>query len=115
MRDLRQGLNSLDKLDQSEKRRFFFLMCEQYFQMQQVMHLHERGLVPQVDYDAWLIYTASLTRTPGGAAMWPEIEAVITPTISGLINERLTQYPDDPSMIQLVPIFEHNESRDDAA
>ena len=90
-------------------------MCEQYFQMQQVMHLHERGLIPQVDYDAWLVYTASPARTPGGAAMWIHIAAVITPTISKLINEHLEQHPDLPSMIQLVPLFRHSGSRDGAA
>jgi hypothetical protein len=107
-----KGLNSFDKLDDGERRRFFYLMLEQYFQMQQVMHLHERNLIPQVDHDAWLVYTASLTRTPGGAAMWPQIEAVITPTIATLINERLDQYPDEPSYIELVPIFEINGSHD---
>ncbi len=107
-----KGLNSFDKLDDGEKRRFFYLMLEQYFQMQQVMHLHERDLIPQVDYDAWLVYTASLTRTPGGAAIWPQIEAVITPTIAELINERLDQYPDEKSYIQLVPLFKINGSHD---
>jgi hypothetical protein len=42
-----RGLNSLDALDDGEKRRVFCLMCEQYFQMQQVMHLHQRDLIPQ--------------------------------------------------------------------
>jgi hypothetical protein len=110
-----KGLNSLDELDDGEKRRFFYLMLEQYFQMQQVMHLHERDLIPQVDYDAWLVYTASLTRTPGGAAMWPHIETVITPTIAKLINERLGQHPDEQSYIELVPLFRINGSRDSAA
>ena len=99
------GLNSLDGLSDGEKRRLFYMMCEQYFQMQQVMHLHERGLLPQVDFDAWLTYTVSLARTPGGAAMWPHVEAVITPTIAKLINEELEQYPDRPSFIELVPLF----------
>jgi len=110
-----RGLNSFNELDDVEKRRFFYLMLEQYFQMQQVMHLHEQNLIPQVDYDAWLVYTASLTRTPGGAALWPQIEAVITPTIATLINERLDQYPDEKSYIELVPIFKINESRGGAA
>ena len=110
-----RGLNSLDELDDSEKRRFFFLMFEQWFQMQQVMHLRERDLIPQVDYDAWLKYTVSLARTPGGAAMWPHCEAVITPTVADIINEQLDQHPDHPSFIQLVPLFRHSGSRDGAA
>jgi hypothetical protein len=68
-----------------------------------------------VDYDAWLIYTASLTRTPGGTAMWPHIEEVLTPTIVDLINERLDQHPEELSMIQLVTLFRINGSRDGIA
>ena len=100
-----KGLSSLDNLDDNEKRRFWFLMTEQYFQMQQVMHLHERGLLPRVDFDAWLTYTASLARTPGGAAIWPHVAAVITPTIAKLIKEEVDQHPDRPSFIELVPLF----------
>ncbi len=110
-----RGLNSLDQLDDGEKRRFFFLMVEQYFQMQQVMHLHEQGMIPEVDYDAWLKYTVSLARAPGGAEMWPHIETVITPTIATLINQQLDQHPDHPSLIQLIPLFRHDGSRDGAA
>ena len=86
------------------------MMCEQYFQMQQVMHLHERRLLPQVDFDAWLTYTASLARTPGGFAIWPQVEAVITPTIAKLINDELDRHPDRPSFIELVPLFRRDAS-----
>ena len=65
-------------------------------------------LIRQVDHDAWLKYTASLARTPGGASMWPHVEAVITPTIQNLINDEIARYPDDPSMIELVPLFKHD-------
>jgi hypothetical protein len=50
----------------------------------------------------------------GGAAMWPKIEVVITPTIKNLINDRLDQHPDDQSMIDLVPIFRINKTRNGA-
>ena len=82
-----RGLNSLDKLDEKKKRRFVPLMLEQCLQMQNVMQLHERGLLSHDDDDAWLKYTASLLRTPGGAAIWHYLEAVITPTIRELIND----------------------------
>ena len=109
-----RGLNALDNLDETEKRRFFFLMFEQFFQMQHVMQLHERGMLAEADYDAWLKYTASLVTTPGGAEFWPYVEALITPTISGLINDFLERNPDHPSMIQLVPLFEYGGSRSEA-
>jgi hypothetical protein len=106
-----RGLSSLDLLDAREKRRFFFMMYEQLFQMQQVWQLRERDLIPQVDYDAWLEYTISLTRTPGGAEMWPICRSVITPTIADVIDEGLRRYADRPSFIEHVPLFD--ESRGD--
>lgn len=104
-----RGLNSLEKLDEKERRRFFYLMYEQLFQMQQVMHLRERNLIPKVDFDAWLYYTASLLRTPGGAEMWPHCEKVITPTVADLINNELTKHTADPSFIDLIPLFKVGE------
>src|SRR6056297_2546458 len=80
-----RGLSSLELLDSKERRRFFYMMYEQYFQMQQVWQLRERELIPQVDYDAWLEYTISLTQTPGGAEMWPHCRSVITPTIAQVV------------------------------
>lgn len=99
-----RGLNSLEELDEKETRRFFYMLYEQLFQMQQVMHLRERDLIPQVDFDAWLDYTASLLRTPGGAEMWPHCEKVITPTIANLINTELEENQ-APSFIERIPIF----------
>ncbi|MFT4799239.1 hypothetical protein [Congregibacter sp.] len=100
-----RGLNSLENLDEKEVRRFFYMMYEQLFQLQQVMHLRERELIPEVDYEAWLAYTATLLRSPGGAAMWPHCEKVITPTVSNLVNKAIAENPDGPSFIDLIPIF----------
>ena len=108
-----KGLTSLDLLDDSEKRRFWYLMVEVYFQMQQVMHLHERGLIPEVDYEAWLKWTISLTRTPGGSEMWLQIQTLITPTIAELVNTQLQTDHDTPSVFEMMPVFEHHASRDD--
>ncbi len=110
-----RGLNSLDNLDEAERRRFFLLMFEQFFQMQHVMQLHERGMLAEADYDAWLKYTASLVTTPGGAAIWPYAEATITPTISVVINDYLERNPDHPSYIQLNPLFRYCAPPGDAA
>ncbi len=112
---LARGLNALDNLDEAGRRRFFFLMFEQLFQMQQVMELHERGLIPKADYDAWLYYTASMVTTPGGTSIWPYIEATLTPSTVDLINNYLERNPDQPSYIQLNPLFRISAPRGDAA
>ena len=109
-----RGLNGLDDLDETERRRFFFLMFEQFVQMQHVAQLHERGLLSEADYDAWLRYTASLVTTPGGAAIWPYVETTITPTIRELINDYLERNPDHPSLIQLNPLFRYGAPRGNA-
>lgn len=106
-----RGLTSLDNLDDGEKRRFFYMMFEQYFQMQQVMQLREQELVEQVDYDAWLEYTLAITRTPGGTTMWRHCETVITPTIADVINEGLRNHPAEPSFIERVPFFRADRER----
>ena len=109
-----RGLNSLENLNEQEKRRFFYLIYEQLFQMQQVMHLRERELIPQVDFEAWLFYTASLMRTPGGREMWRHCEKVITPTIAGLVNEEIGRDTEQPSFIDMIPLFKVT-ARDDQA
>jgi hypothetical protein len=100
-----RGLSGLDNLDKSEQRRFVHLMLEQCFQMQNVMQLRDRSLLSDGDYDAWLMYTASLFRTPGGSAMWPFLESVITPTIRQCLDDYLRGNPDQPSFLQLMPMF----------
>jgi hypothetical protein len=100
-----RGLNGLDNLDESEQRRFVHLMLEQCFQMQNVMQLRDRSLLSDGDYDAWLMYTASLFRTPGGSAMWPFLERVITPTIRQCLDDYLKQNPDQPSFLEVMPMF----------
>ena len=101
-----RGLTSLASLDEVEKRRFFYMMYEQYFQMQQVWQLRDRDLISQVDYDAWLEYTISLTQTAGGAEMWQHCKAVITPTIAQVVDEGLEQYGDKPSFTSRIPLFD---------
>jgi hypothetical protein len=83
--------------------------------MQQVMHLRERDLIPQVDYDTWPIYTVSLLRTPGGPVMWRYCETTITPTIADIINHELERDPDAPSFTDLAPLFAQDDGCDDEA
>ena len=110
-----KGLTSVDLLDDNAKRQFWAQMVEVYFQMQQVMLLHERGLLPQVDFDAWLKWTVALSRTPGGREMWVQIQTLITPTIAELVNKQLETDPDTPSVFEVMPVFEHHGSRDGSA
>ncbi len=100
-----RGMTSFDELEESDKRRFFAFMFEQCFQMQQVMQLSERGLLPSTDFDAWLAYTASVFQSPGGKAIWPIMRTTVTPTVAILIDEYLEKHPDTPSFLDLNPLF----------
>jgi len=102
---LAKGLTDFGRLDASEKRRFFFLFSEQVFQTQQAMQLHGRGLLPRVDYEAWLFSTATLVQTPGGRQCWQFLARTITPTIRGVIDEYLAANPETPSFLALNPLF----------
>lgn len=106
-----KGLTDLDRLDASEKRRFFYLITEHVFQAQQSMQLHQRGLLPDVDYDAWIYYVSSLIRTPGGGQVWPLIASTITPTIRDVLNDFLAANPDTPSYLELNPLLKYSDER----
>lgn len=104
-----KGLTNFEMLDASEKRRFHYLIAEHVFQAQQAMQLHRRGLLPDVDYDAWIYYVASLIRTPGGGQVWPSIEVTITPTIRGVINDYIAANPATPSYLDLNPLLQYSD------
>lgn len=82
-----KGLTDFDQLNASKKRRFFYLISENVFQTQQAMQVFQQGLLPQVDYEAWLYYMAILIRTPGGNKIWPYIATTITPTVRAAIDD----------------------------
>ena len=104
-----KGLTDFELLEPSGKRRFFYMITESVFQAQQAMQLHQRGLLPDVDYDAWIYYVASLIQTPGGRQVWPLIESTITPTIRGVINDYMAANPDTASYLDLNPLLRYSE------
>jgi hypothetical protein len=101
-----RGLNSMDSLDQTEKTRFACFMIEQVLQMQDIMERHNADLVTETDHLAWLEWTCLLFRTPGGREVWPQVSAVTTQTINGLLNAHLKETPDGPSVLDIMPVFD---------
>jgi len=95
-----RGMNSLDSLDANEKRQFWFIILNELLHMQAIQKLRELKMIGDVDYDAWLSYTASLVRTPGGAALWPTAKRVITPTVTAAIDAYLQKHAEGPSFIE---------------
>ena len=104
-----RGLNGLKNLRPDERRRFFFMMYEQFFQMQQVMQLRDRGLITEVDFQSWLAYTAAVIQTPGGREIWVQAKKIISPTIRDVIDESLATFSNQPSFLEQIPIFQDIE------
>lgn len=106
-----RGVNSLEKLDEKEKLRFCFFVMEQVLHMQNVMERHHAKLLSTVDYAAWLDWTGAILRTPGGKAIWPEVRAVITPTISKVIQAHLEANQGSPTLLDLMPVFVRSDDQ----
>ena len=109
---LSKGMTNFELLSSDEKPRFQTFVTELVLQMQQVMQLHEGGLLPKVDFDAWLYYTATVIRSPGAQACWPYIETTITPTIKDLLNNYLKDNPDTPSYNEINPLWTYSGAND---
>src|SRR5476651_1099004 len=91
-----RGLNSMELLDENEKRRFWFILLNEFLHMQHVLKLRQLKMIEAVDYDAWS-FTASLVKTPGGSTLWPTAKAIITPTVCDVIEDFLEHNPNQPS------------------
>ena len=105
------GLNSLEELSDTDKRRFFYIVTEIVLHMQNVLQLYERKLVTKEDNEAWLAYTASLLMTPGGADVWKLSKITIAPTIARALDDFIEQHPDTPSYLDLNPLMRCDETQ----
>jgi len=104
-----RGFSCIDMLDQKERLRFAFFVMETVLHMQNVMQLHEAKLLSKIDYLAWLEWTGAILRTPGALAIWPQVSAVITPNIAGVLKAHLAETPDAPTLLDLMPVFDRRE------
>jgi hypothetical protein len=100
------GLTNLQQLNSTQKRQFQAYMGEIVIQMQQTMQLNESGLLPKVDFDAWLFYTATLIKSPGGADMWSQVKVTMTPTIRDLIDKFIGFHNNE-----MIDIFKESEEQ----
>ena len=101
-----RGLTSLDSLEPADRVRFTWFVLEAVLQMQNVMQQYDEAILDDSNYEAWLAYTASILRTPGGAEVWPQVAAIVEPTIRNALQEHLASQPDQPSLIELMPVMD---------
>jgi hypothetical protein len=105
-----RGHRSFDELSVHEQIVFGGFLNRDVFHMQNVMQLHQHGLIADVDYNAWMAYIAGVVKTPGGSACWNIMKVSYTPTIVDEIEKYLREHPSAPSRIELYPKWYGPES-----
>ena len=99
------GLNSFESLSASDQRRCYLAVLDMILQMQNVLQLREKGLITEVEYRAWIAFSASLVVTPGGNHIWGLLKKQLTPTVANAIDEYISANPDAPSFSDINPLF----------
>ena len=106
------GLNSFESLNASDKRRCFLTITEMVLQMQNVIQLYEKGLIADVEYEAWLAFTTSVVITPGGKKIWELMKIQLTPTVAKAMDDYISANPDAPSFSDINPLFRVEKESD---
>ncbi len=101
-----RGMSSPDSLSPPERVRFTWFVAETVLQMHNVMQLHDEGILAEVDYEAWLVYTAAILRTPGGVYAWPQVAGIVTPNIRDVLAEHLARHPEGPTLLDIMPVMD---------
>lgn len=101
-----RGMASFEQLPGPEQARFAWFVAETVLQMQNVMQLHDEGTLDEVNYRAWLVYTAAILRTPGGEKVWPQVAAIVSPTIADELARFLAENPEQPSLLEVMPVMD---------
>jgi len=101
-----RGMAAYEEVSAPEQARFTWFVVETVLQMQNVMQLHDEGILDDVNYEAWLVYTAAILRTPGGSIVWPQVSAIVSPTIADELANFLADRPDGPSLLEVMPVMD---------
>jgi hypothetical protein len=89
-----RGFLSWEALTPLERGRFVDHQTRQVLHLQNVMQLYDRGLLDEIDFEAWVSHSASVLITPGGKAAWEYNRNSITPTVVSLLEEYIREHPD---------------------
>jgi hypothetical protein len=88
-----RGNMSWESLSPVEKTRFANMQIRDVLHVQNVMQLHDKGLLDSVDFDAWKAYAAASLATPGGKEVWKYNRESITPTVVTVLEKYLEEHP----------------------
>jgi hypothetical protein len=86
-----------------EKEVFNIHLVGQMLHFQNVMQLHDHGLISDTDYAAWATHACTFICTPGGSDWWKEKKSELTPTLVAAIDGHLSRIGSVPSRIEIDP------------
>ncbi len=96
-----RGYMSWDSMSAVEKTRFTIMQAREILHVQNVMQLHEKGLLGSIDFEAWKAYGAGSLACPGGKEAWKYNREQLTPTVVNLLEKYLEENPDTKSYVEL--------------
>jgi hypothetical protein len=88
-----RGNMSWESLSAVEKTQFANMQIRDVLHVQNVMQLHDKGLLDSVDFDAWKAYGAASLVTPGGKEVWKYNRESITPTVVTVLEKYVEEHP----------------------
>jgi hypothetical protein len=91
-----RGFMSWEALTLGERGRFVDHQTRQVLHLQNVMQLYDRGLLDEIDFEAWVSHIASVVITPGGKVAWEYNRNSITPTVVSLLEAYICEHPNMP-------------------
>ena len=100
---VQRGLHNWGEMCTDDQLLFHTWLSSEILHMQNVAQLRERGLIDELDYDAWLTYTASIVKTPGGNECWENIRIGLTASMVDIIETFIDSHPDAPDLFVLQP------------
>ena len=88
-----RGNMSWESLSAVEKSQFANMQTRDVLHLQNVMQLHDKGLLDSVDFEAWKAYAAASLATPGGQEAWKYNRILITPTVVTVLEKYMEEHP----------------------
>jgi hypothetical protein len=98
---MNRGIASWESLSMIEQTQFTIAQGRDILHVQNVMQLHDKGLLDSVDFEAWIAYGAASLITPGGKEAWKYNREQITPTVVTLLEKYVDEHPSMRSMIDM--------------
>ena len=86
-----KGHRRLQELTDDEQHLFHHMMVDYVFHLQNVMELRDRGILEDVDFEAWNVHVLGAVASPGGLVWWDTMAAYFTATIRGHLDKELTK------------------------